>query len=79
MVREHKGHWQNVKWTCPRNPNKESEPYLTYCGRKFKLNDFTNWGGASEHYTYQEGHTVYYVELDECGDRGRITYCPPSW
>ena len=75
--KEYRGHWQNVKWTNTKN--KESEPYVTYCGRRFKINDFTNFCGASEHYTYQEGYCVYLLEMDEYGERARVTYCPPSW
>ena len=77
--KEFHGHWQNIKWTCPKNPNKESVPYVTYRGRRFNVSDFTNWGGMGEHYTYQDGYTVYYLEVEDGGERARVTYCPPSW
>lgn len=78
-TKEYKGHWQNIKYTSPRNPEAESKPYLTYQGRRFYVDQFNNWGNPNTPYTYQEGYTCYILEIDEYGERGRITYCPPSW
>lgn len=79
MPKEYKGHWQNIKWTCPKNEQEESKPYVTYQGRKMYLDEFSNWGNPHAPFTKQDGYTVYVLDIDEYGDRARVTYCPPLW
>lgn len=32
--------WQRIKYTCPRDPETESRPYLTIYGIRYYLDDF---------------------------------------
>jgi len=68
---EHKGYWQGIKFTR----GKESRPYVTYQGCRFYVDQFTNWCGASEHYTYSIGLAVYILEVDSRGEKARVTMC----
>ena len=78
-VKEHKGHWQKIKYTLPKDLDKECRPYVTYQGRRFYVDQFTNWGNPGAPYTYSEGYAGYILEVDSRGEKARVTYCPPTW
>lgn len=70
MSKEIKGRWQRIKYTNPTN--KDSEPYLTFRGRRFYLKNF--WRNLDNTFSCTEGLICYVLEIKD-DEHGRIICC----